>query len=152
MRLAVIAVGRSRDAAFLALWRDYAERCRPALELREVEDRQARSPDERRERESRLLLDAAPKGGRLVALDGTGAQLDSVGLARRIGAWRDQGVPHAGFLIGGADGHDPALLAQADLVLSLGLMTWPHQLVRVMLAEQLYRAETILAGHPYHRA
>ena len=72
--------------------------------------------------------------------------------AARLGRWRDDGRPDATFLIGGADGLDPALVARADVVLSFGAMVWPHMLVRVMLAEQLYRAATILAGGPYHRA
>jgi len=85
-------------------------------------------------------------------LDGRGKMLDSAGLARQLGSWRDQGTAGITFVIGGADGLGDDVLARADLVLSLGAMTWPHQLVRVMLAEQLYRAQTILSGHPYHRA
>lgn len=152
MRLTVIAVGRRMDAEFAALWRDYAARCCPPLTLRLVEERKPCPVPERRAREGKLLLAATLKGSRVVALDGAGVMLDSAALAARIRAWRDQGVAEAAFLIGGADGLDEMALARADLVLSLGPMTWPHQLVRVMLAEQLYRAEAILAGHPYHRA
>src|SRR5258708_6718042 len=91
------------------------------------------------------------EGGRVVALEARGNPLDSAGLARQLGRWRDQGARDVAFLIGGADGLDPTVTEAADLVLSLGAMTWPHALARVMLAEQLYRAETILSGHPYHR-
>ncbi|MFN7174933.1 MAG: 23S rRNA (pseudouridine(1915)-N(3))-methyltransferase RlmH [Thermaurantiacus tibetensis] len=86
-----------------------------------------------------------------VALDETGTSLPSPGLAARIAAWRDAGARHLLFLIGGAEGLPPAARDQADLVLAFGPATWPHLLVRAMLAEQLYRAFTILSGHPYHR-
>lgn len=91
-------------------------------------------------------------GGRTVALDETGRDLGSAALAAQLARWRDDGVREVRFLIGAADGHDPATRAGADLLLSFGKATWPHMLVRAMLAEQLYRATTIMAGHPYHRA
>jgi 23S rRNA (pseudouridine1915-N3)-methyltransferase len=92
-----------------------------------------------------------PPGARLVALDERGRSLPSEAFAKLMGGWRDQGVGLAAFVIGGADGLDRAVTERADLLLALGPMTWPHQLVRVMLAEQIYRADSILAGHPYHR-
>nr|WP_243451741.1 23S rRNA (pseudouridine(1915)-N(3))-methyltransferase RlmH [Sphingosinicella soli] len=88
---------------------------------------------------------------RLVALDERGDTLPSAAFAERLGRWRDDGVREARFLIGGADGHDAETRAEADLLISFGKGTWPHLLVRAMLAEQLYRATSILAGHPYHR-
>jgi 23S rRNA (pseudouridine1915-N3)-methyltransferase len=151
MRLLVAAVGKLRDAAFRDLWKDYAGRLNPAIELVEVEEKRPLSVSERRLRESQLLQAALPPRMRLVALDGGGKMLDSEGLAAKLGAWRGDSPHGVAFLIGGADGHDPKLLAACDLTLSLGPMTWPHQLARVMLAEQLYRADRILAGHPYHR-
>jgi 23S rRNA (pseudouridine1915-N3)-methyltransferase len=90
-------------------------------------------------------------GSRTVVLDERGTALSSEALARRLGVWRDAGVREARFLLGPADGHDAPTRAQADLLLALGPMTWPHLLARAMLAEQLYRAWAILAGHPYHR-
>ncbi|MBU3078502.1 23S rRNA (pseudouridine(1915)-N(3))-methyltransferase RlmH [Sphingomonas quercus] len=87
----------------------------------------------------------------LVALDEKGAQLASLGFAERLGRWRDDGVRECRFLIGAADGHGAALRAEADLLLAYGAATWPHLLARAMLAEQLWRATSILAGHPYHR-
>ena len=152
MRLTVVAVGRAQDAPLEALWERYATRIKPRPTLRVVDDKKRAAAGELKPREARLLLEALPVGDRVVALDGRGKPLDSAGLARQLGRWRDQGVGGIAFVIGGADGLDDAVLARADLVLSLGAMTWPHQLVRVMLAEQLYRAQTILAGHPYHRA
>ena len=93
-----------------------------------------------------------PQGALAVALDEHGRQLDSLAFARRLGEWQDQGRSEIAFLIGGPDGLAPSLLEQADAVIALGSMTWPHRLVRVLLAEQLYRASAILAGHPYHRS
>jgi len=97
------------------------------------------------------MLAALPAGAQLVALDARGEAWTSRDFARRIAAWRDAGVPHVAFAIGGADGLGDAVIARAAAVLSFGAMTWPHLLARVMLLEQLYRARQILAGHPYHR-
>lgn len=105
----------------------------------------------RRAREGEALLAAIPGGARIVALDERGRSESSEALANRLGRWRDDGVRTAGFIIGGADGLDESVRKKADLVLSFGALTWPHMLVRAMLAEQLYRAQSILAGHPYHR-
>ncbi len=151
MRLLVAAVGKVRDAAFRDLWRDYSTRMNPAIELVEVEEKRPLSVSERRLREAQLLQTALPPRMRLVALDGGGRMLDSEGLAAKLDAWRADSPAGVAFVIGGADGLDPSLLKTADMALSLGAMTWPHQLARIMLAEQLYRADRILAGHPYHR-
>ncbi len=102
-------------------------------------------------REAELILAALPPGARLIALDERGAAWSSVELAGRLAGWRDAGTGAVAFAIGGADGLGSAVLDRADAVLSLGKMTWPHLLVRGMLLEQLYRAQQILAGHPYHR-
>lgn len=96
-------------------------------------------------------MPAAPPGAVNIVLDERGAPLGSKAFADRLGRWRDEGVPEARFLIGAADGHDAETRASADLLLSFGPATWPHLLVRAMLAEQLYRATAILANHPYHR-
>jgi 23S rRNA (pseudouridine1915-N3)-methyltransferase len=94
--------------------------------------------------------DLAP-GTRLVVLDETGRDLPSRDLAATLGRWRDDGVREARFLLGAADGHDAAIRERADLLLAFGKATWPHMMARAMLAEQLWRASSILAGHPYHR-
>ena len=94
---------------------------------------------------------AIPAGALVVALDERGESLSSRELAGRIGSWRDGGQSDIAFAIGGADGLDPSIRERAGLVLSFGRLTWPHQLARAMLAEQIYRAQQILAGHPYHR-
>ena len=102
-------------------------------------------------REAELILAARPDGARLVALDQTGAAWSSRDLAERLAFWRDGGAAALAFAIGGAEGLGPAVLERADAVISLGPMTWPHLFVRSMLLEQLYRAQQIHAGHPYHR-
>ncbi len=119
--------------------------------LREVEARGAAKGSARRGQEAKLLLKALGDDAFPVALDGKGVQLTSEELARRMETWQDQGVRELAFLIGGAGGLDAEVLERAEFSLSLGAMTWPHLLARVMLAEQLYRAASILSGHPYHR-
>jgi 23S rRNA (pseudouridine1915-N3)-methyltransferase len=121
------------------------------LELIEVEERKPLPTDRRRAAEAVLLLRAIPSDAAIVALDETGKSLSSRVLASRIGHWRDDGRASIAFVIGGADGLDDSVRSRAELVLSLGALTWPHLLVRGMLAEQIYRSQQILAGHPYHR-
>ncbi|MGD9737899.1 MAG: 23S rRNA (pseudouridine(1915)-N(3))-methyltransferase RlmH [Bauldia sp.] len=157
-RLLVAAVGRLKADGERVLADRYLDRAGKAggqlgftLALRETaESRAARDLDRKRE-ESAALLAAVPAGAILVALDERGSAIRSEDFATRLGAWRDEGHADIVFLIGGADGLDPDLVSTARLKLALGAMTWPHQLVRVMVLEQIYRAFTILAGHPYHR-
>jgi 23S rRNA (pseudouridine1915-N3)-methyltransferase len=150
MRLTIVAVGRQKAGPLKEIERLYAERITLPLTLREVEERRKLSPPEMKTREAALLLDAVPKGAAIIALDERGTALSSPAFAQRLATWRDAGTDLA-FLIGGADGLDSAILEKAQFVLSLGAMTWPHLLARGMLLEQIYRAQQILAGHPYHR-
>jgi 23S rRNA (pseudouridine1915-N3)-methyltransferase len=157
MRIVICAVGRARTGPLRALYEDYAGRIDGTrlfgrTELREVEERRTLPSAELKAREADLLSASIPKGATVVALDARGQGLTSEAFASRIGKWRDAGVADLAFVIGGADGLDKALVDKATLVLSLGAMTWPHLLARAMLAEQIYRAATILQGHPYHRA
>lgn len=153
MRLTVAAVGRAPRAGPLTdLFEEYRRRCPWPIRLVEVATRSRLPPERIKAEEARLLLEAVPAGAPVVALDERGANLASEALAARLGAWRDSGRRDVACLIGGPEGLDPAVLERADLTLAFGAATWPHLLVRVMLAEQLYRAATILAGHPYHRA
>jgi 23S rRNA (pseudouridine1915-N3)-methyltransferase len=117
----------------------------------EVEERRSLPAGPLKAREGKLILGALPAGVPFIALDERGTQWSSRALAQRIATWRDQGSSELGFAIGGADGLSETVLDRADVILSLGSMTWPHLLVRGMLLEQLYRAQQILAGHPYHR-
>ena len=151
MRILIVAVGRHKAGPLEALQEFYAERIRWPLTIREVEERRKLPPPELKAREGELLLAAVPQGAVLVALDGRGKALSSGDLAQRFARWRD-GDTTVAFVIGGADGLADKVIDSAALVLSLGAMTWPHLLVRGMLLEQIYRAQQILAGHPYHRA
>jgi len=151
VRTHLVAVGRMKPGPERALFEHYAARLHPAPELREVEEKRNLPSAKLKSREGELLLDAVPGGALCVALDERGKRLGSVAFAERLGSWRDAGARDVAFLIGGADGLDAAVLKRADFVLSLGEMTWPHMLVRGLLAEQLYRANAILSGHPYHR-
>ncbi|MDX8352838.1 23S rRNA (pseudouridine(1915)-N(3))-methyltransferase RlmH [Cognatiyoonia sp. IB215182] len=156
MRVQICAVGRLRQGSERVLYEDYLTRFErtgrnlglgPA-ELIEVEDKKGGGMAA----EAALLSRAASDGALLCTLDERGKVMSSPDFAKQLDGWRDQGRQDVAFLIGGADGLDPGLRAKADASLSFGKMVWPHMLVRVMLAEQLYRAASILAGGPYHRA
>jgi 23S rRNA (pseudouridine1915-N3)-methyltransferase len=160
LRLTIIAVGRMKAGPERELMERYAKRLAglaptlgfPQVDWRELDEGRARGMAERRAEEGRAILAAAPKGAWLALLDERGAALTSEQWAAEIGKALDASVPAYAIAMGGPDGHDPALRASARSLVSFGAMTWPHQLVRVMAAEQLYRALSILAGHPYHRA
>ena len=155
MRLRICAVGRLRAGPEKTQFDDYATRASRQgralglgpVTLTEVEDRKGGG----KPAEAALLRRALPKGAKVCALDERGRQMGSPAFAAQLARWRDQGCGDLAFLIGGADGLDPALRDEADLTLSFGEMVWPHMLARVMLAEQIYRATAILAGTPYHR-
>ena len=151
MRLIVAAVGRWKSAPERSLYEHFARRIAFPLELKEIEERKKLPPRALIRREGELLLAAAPKGAVVVALDERGKPLSSVAFAKRLGQWRDDGVRDLVFVIGGAEGLDEIVRKKAGLTLSLGPMTWPHLMVRAMLVEQIYRAQAILSGHPYHR-
>ncbi|MEO6298836.1 MAG: 23S rRNA (pseudouridine(1915)-N(3))-methyltransferase RlmH [Paracoccaceae bacterium] len=155
MRLHVCAVGRLRAGPERGLADDYYDRCDrtgrplgigPVIE-HEVEDKKGGGMSA----EADLLVRAIPAGALMVTLDERGRLLSSPEFAAMLAKWRDAGRQDVAFVIGGADGIDPALRGRADASVSFGAMVWPHMLVRVMLAEQLYRAATILSGGPYHR-
>ena len=157
MRLTVLAIGRQKaeERLLAERYHDRATKLGNGLGLtlsaREmVESRASRAPDRRREEAAALASGLSP-GAFVVALDERGRGLTSEAFAERLRRLRDDGTADVVFLLGGADGLDPGLVDRAGLVLAFGPMTWPHQLARTMLAEQLYRAMTIIAGHPYHR-
>jgi 23S rRNA (pseudouridine1915-N3)-methyltransferase len=155
MKFRILAVGRMKAGPEQALYEHYAARVKPAIVLQEVEEKRPLSGAELKAREAALLLAALDegKGGKraVIVLDERGKTLGSRDFAARLQKFEDEGAGEIAFLIGGADGHGQPVLDRADLKLSLGAMTWPHMMVRAMLAEQLYRAQSILAGHPYHR-
>lgn len=156
MRVHICAVGRLRGGPEADLISDYATRFDRTgralglgpLSIAEVEDRKGGGMAG----EADLLRRAVPRGAVICCLDERGRVDSSPGFADRLGGWRDAGRSDVAFVIGGADGIDPGLRAEADHLLSFGAMVWPHMLVRVMLSEQLYRAASILAGSPYHRS
>ena len=156
MRVHLCAVGRLRAGPEKALVDDYLTRFdrtgRPLglgpAKVTEVDDRKGGGMSA----EADLLRRAIPSGALVCILDERGKTLSSPDFARTLAGWRDSGRSDLALLIGGADGLDPGLRAEAGFALSFGAMVWPHMLVRVMLTEQLYRAATILAGGPYHRA
>jgi 23S rRNA (pseudouridine1915-N3)-methyltransferase len=152
MNLSIIAVGRSKPGAERGLLDDYRKRLPWKLDIVEVEEKRPLDAATLRQREAELLLAKAPQGAVVVALDQRGQAITSEALSERLTGWRDSGKSRVCFLIGGATGHGDAVRERADFLFSLGNLTWPHMLVRAMLAEQLYRAWSISANHPYHRA
>jgi 23S rRNA (pseudouridine1915-N3)-methyltransferase len=151
LKLTIACIGRAARGPERDLYEHYAGRIRWPLALRELEERRKLPSAELVRREGELLLGAVPDKAVVVALDRRGKVVDSETFTQRLGRWRDDAADVA-FLIGGADGHGEPLLEKASLILSFGAMTWPHLLARAMLAEQIYRAQQSLAGHPYHRA
>ena len=133
------------------LLNNFSERIRPKPLVIEVEEKRNLSSSELKSREGELLIAAVPVGAKVIALDENGKSLSSRELAALLGSWGDEGVRETAFVIGGADGLAGSVRKKADLTLSLGAMTWPHMMVRGMVAEQIYRAQSILSGHPYHR-
>jgi 23S rRNA (pseudouridine1915-N3)-methyltransferase len=157
MRLSIVAIGRLKDGPERDLYLKYAKRIDEAgrgvalgpLALSELPEAKQAGTNQRRADEAARLVASADF---TILLDETGKTLGSEAFARLLGQRRDEGRRAVAFLIGGPDGHGTAARDHADVVLSLGLMTLPHGLARIVLAEQLYRAATILSGHPYHRA
>lgn len=160
MKLLLIAVGRLKAGPERDLVARYAERCSasgrnigfPSFEMREIDESRARRPEDRKSEEAAAIEGLLPARARKICLDERGKALSSEDFAQKLGDWRDAGAGACAFIIGGPDGMDPSLREKADLVLAFGAMTWPHQIVRALAAEQIFRAMTILAGHPYHRA
>ena len=150
MKLIILAVGKGRNAPEQTLVNDWLSRIQQGAELIEVESKLPAGATRQQDEGARLLRHC-PAGIPVVACDPRGRDTSSEALAAMLQRWRDGGLTSACFAIGGADGHGEALLARAEARIAFGSATWPHMLFRAMLAEQLYRATTILAGHPYHR-
>jgi 23S rRNA (pseudouridine1915-N3)-methyltransferase len=155
----IVAVGRMKAGPERELLDRYIERAQRAgralgitkLEVEEIAESRAARAEDRMAEEAAQLLALVPERAFVVALDETGRTMTSADFARLIGGKLDGGVTDLVFAIGGPDGHGAALRGRAETLLAFGAMTWPHQIVRVLLAEQVYRAVTILSGHPYHR-
>jgi 23S rRNA (pseudouridine1915-N3)-methyltransferase len=160
MRLTIAAIGRLKDGPERELAERYRKRAEQLgrriglrdVEIVEVRESRAQDVGKRMIEESIAIANVLSDKAAVIILDRRGENLDSAALAAQLAKWRDAGRPAAVFVIGGDDGLAPALRERATLRLAFGAATWPHQLMRGMLLEQIYRAVTILAGHPYHRA
>jgi 23S rRNA (pseudouridine1915-N3)-methyltransferase len=160
MRIVIAAIGRLKQGPETELSERYRSRAAQtgrqlgmhAVEIVEIRESRAADAGKRMLEESIALANVVPQGAVVALLDAGGDNLDSASLASKLAKWRSEDRPAAVFLIGGPDGLAASLRDKAELRLAFGAATWPHQLVRVMLLEQLYRAATILTDHPYHRA
>jgi len=140
----VIAPGRMKQSPFAELWRDYESRLKWNITLHELDTKSIQ------DEEKQILARLSPSSKKIM-LDEKGKSIASSQFAGKIQTWMNEGSSHIQFIIGGADGLTETVKKNADLMLGFGIQTWPHMLVRVMLIEQIYRSEQILAGHPYHR-
>lgn len=160
MDIGLLAVGRLKAGPERELCERYLERARKlggrmgfrGFTVREIPESRAARSEDRIAQEAEALSALVGEGGRIVGLDEGGDLWSSEKFARSLGHDADTSVPHTTFIIGGPDGLSAGILARADIRLSFGRMTWPHQIARILVSEQLYRAMTILSGHPYHRA
>ena len=160
MQLGIIAVGQMRGAGEISLFEEFQQRIEASgrqlgisgLSIIELREKRALTGADKKRHENQLIANALEsRSGPFIVLDETGASLTSRAFAKKLQGWIERGDGEVTFVIGGADGLDDAIRARADQILSLGPMTWPHMLARVLLCEQLWRAISILTRHPYHR-
>jgi 23S rRNA (pseudouridine1915-N3)-methyltransferase len=159
VRLALLSIGKLKAGPERELTSRYVDRARASgrnvgvsgLDVREFDESKARRPEDRKLEEARTIIASASPAARMVLLDERGKSISSRAFAQDIAAARDSGTAEYLIVIGGPDGVDDLARARAQSIIAFGAMTWPHQLIRIMAAEQIYRALTILAGHPYHR-
>lgn len=151
MKITLAAIGKSKSSPEQTLFQEYCKRLPWKLTLKECEVKKKLSAEARREEEGKLLLTALDSADYIVALDENGKSHTSEDFAAWLQRLQNKSIHHIGFCIGGADGHAQHLLRKAHATVSLGAPTWPHMLVRALIAEQLYRAYSILHNHPYHR-
>ncbi len=151
MKIHIIAVGKSNDAHINALYERYIKRCSNKIIITEVLEKRPLRPLELKQSEASLILKKIPLGAKIIALDLNGQNIDSPAFAKMLQSCRQSALKNVAFIIGGAFGLDEGLLKKAHKSISFGKMTFPHMLVRIIIAEQLYRAEQILNSHPYHK-
>jgi 23S rRNA (pseudouridine1915-N3)-methyltransferase len=152
MQVYLLAVGKAGKGPESALFQEYTKRLPWKITVKEVEEKRPLPPEKRKASEAELLLAACPPAAVKFVLDEKGKAFTSEQFAAKIADFQQQGRTTFAFFIGGPDGHGEALKKSADVLLAFGSMTWPHMMVRAMLAEQVYRAHSILSGHPYHRS
>ena len=151
MNITIAAVGRMKSGPEWILWDKYQRRITWPLTIREVEERRPLKKQQLIKQEAKLLIDAVPTGAYLIALDKSGKSISSDTFANLFRDWMSENQRDIAFVVGGAEGIDNSLLSMANLKLSMGAQTWPHLLARCMLLEQIYRVQSILTNHPYHR-
>ncbi len=159
MRFTLSCIGKMKAGAEKDLLDRYLDRARKTgrglgitdVRVAELAESRAHRPEDRKAEEAAALLGSLTSAAIVVVLDENGKNLTSAEFSQKLEGWKDQGISDVVFAIGGADGHGQDLIARADLKLALGAMTWPHQIARILLAEQIYRTMTIQSGHPYHR-
>jgi 23S rRNA (pseudouridine1915-N3)-methyltransferase len=152
MHIILAAIGKlKKNSPEYELMSEYLKRTKWSVEMKEYEEKKALSGEALKNAEGELLLSGIPQKAKVVVLDEHGDTLSSREFAGKLRSWQNNGSDTVAFLIGGADGHGKKVKDRANLTLSFGRMTLPHFLMRVVLAEQIYRAKTILDGHPYHR-
>ena len=151
MKITIVAVGRIKKGSEKNLWDIYAKRLKWSLVLKEVEEKNALGPQAIKRKEAELLFAKVPKGALLIAMDQNGLLLSSPEFAKKMVLWEDSGISDLAIVVGGSEGLDQTIIDKADLKIAMGKMTWPHMLARIMLLEQIYRAQCILGNHPYHK-
>ncbi|AGF74172.1 rRNA large subunit methyltransferase [Bartonella australis AUST/NH1] len=159
MQISIFAVGRMKKGAEQKLVHHYLDRFSKSArgvglhlaKLQEISESRAQTAYQRMEEEGKKLLEFLPEKCRLIVLDERGKSISSPFFAEKLGFYRDEGVRDLVIALGGPDGHSEQVRKRADFLLSFGFMTWPHQIARILLTEQLYRAVTIAGNHPYHR-
>lgn len=151
MKVTIAAIGKFKNSPEKEIFHSYLKRVSWHVDLKESEAKKSISGDQLKDAEAALLQASIPKSSKLIVLDERGKNISSAELASLIQSWQNDGTSSVAFAIGGADGLRDTLRQEADFVLSFGKLTWPHMLVRSMLAEQIYRVYSIISGHPYHR-
>ncbi|ABM44447.1 ribosomal RNA large subunit methyltransferase H [Bartonella bacilliformis str. Heidi Mejia] len=159
MQISIFAVGRMKVGAEQELVHRYLDRFSKSAgavglhfrKMQEVSESRAQTACQRMEEEGKRLFEALPEPSRLIVCDERGKSVSSIAFAEKLAFYRDEGVRDLVIALGGPDGHSEQVRDRADFLLSFGLMTWPHQIARILLTEQLYRTVTIANNHPYHR-
>ncbi|CAK00661.1 23S rRNA (pseudouridine(1915)-N(3))-methyltransferase RlmH [Bartonella tribocorum] len=159
MQISIFAVGRMKSGAEQKLVQHYLDRFSKSSgavgfhlkKLQEIPESRAQTACQRMEEEGRKLIEFLPEKCQLIVLDERGESISSAAFAEKLGCYRDEGIRDVIIALGGPDGHNEQIRNRADFLLSFGFMTWPHQIARILLTEQLYRAVTIANHHPYHR-
>ncbi len=149
MKYIISTIGKTKNSDEDIITNRYLKRIKN-VELKQYEVK-IKSPEKKREKEALKLINATPKNGKLILLDEKGENISSTDLAKIILNWRDNNITNINFAIGGAFGNGEKIKKAADRVIAFGQLTWPHQMVKIMIAEQIYRIETIIQGHPYHK-